>query len=90
MFETAADAYGSRLVGVILTGAGSDGSLGLKLIRERGGLAVVQDPETSEASLMPRAALAMAGADYVLPLEEIGPFLTQLCLDRTAELPAES
>lgn len=88
LFETASDAYGSGLVGVILTGAGSDGSLGLKLIRERGGLGIVQDPDSSESALMPRAALAVAGADYVLALEDIGPFLTQLCRDRSVERPA--
>lgn len=78
LFETAADAYGARLVGVILTGASADGSHGLKRIKESGGLAIVQDPETAEADTMPRAAIAATEVDHVLPLEEIGPFLKRL------------
>ncbi len=85
LFQTAADAYGSGLVGVILTGASADGSLGLKLIRERGGLAIVQDPNSSEAAVMPRAAISMAGADHVLALEDIGPFLMRLFVDQSLE-----
>jgi len=81
LFETAADAYGPRLVGVILTGASADGSYGLKRIKESGGLAVVQDPETAEADTMPRAAINTTEVDYVLPLEEIGPFLNRLKVD---------
>lgn len=75
LFETAAEAYGSQLIGVILTGANSDGSAGLKCIKERGGLAIVQDPATAAVDFMPKAALAATEVDYVLKLEEIGPFL---------------
>jgi two-component system chemotaxis response regulator CheB len=81
LFETAADAYGARLVGVILTGASSDGSHGLKRIKESGGLAIVQDPETAEADTMPMAAVNATEVDYVLPLEEIGPFLKRLTIE---------
>lgn len=80
LFETAVDAYGARLVGVILTGASSDGSLGLKRIKESGGLTMVQDPETAEADIMPRAAIGATETDYVLPLEEIGTFLNRLTI----------
>jgi len=78
VFESAAEVYGEGLVGVILTGANKDGSLGLKKIKEAGGLAIVQTPETSEAADMPRAAMAVAKPDYVLPIEKIGPLLRKL------------
>ncbi len=80
LFETAVDAYGPRLVGVILTGASSDGSHGLKRLKESGGLAMVQDPETAESDIMPRAAVDATEVDYVLPLEEIGPALNRLTI----------
>lgn len=75
LFESAADAYGPGLMGVILTGANADGAIGLKRIKEQGGFTVVQDPRTAAASEMPRAAIEQTGPDLVIPLEEIGPFL---------------
>lgn len=78
LFETAADAYGSKLIGIILTGGNSDGSQGLKKIKEKGGLTIVQDPETAEVDFMPRAAIATTKVDHVLPLKEIGPFLMSI------------
>lgn len=81
-FESAADVYGQSLVGIILTGANRDGSQGLKKIKERGGLAIVQTPETSEVEDMPRAAIATARPDYILPIENIGPFLKKLASQR--------
>ena len=75
LFESAADAYGERVIGVILTGANQDGAAGLARIKARGGVAVVQDPRTAERHEMPEAALAATHADAVLPLDEIGPFL---------------
>jgi two-component system chemotaxis response regulator CheB len=78
LFETAADAYGSELVGIVLTGANTDGSQGLKRIKEAGGLTVVQDPATAEIETMPRAAIAATQVDHILSLEEIGPFLVDL------------
>lgn len=77
-FETAADVYGPHLVGIILTGANNDGCQGLKIIKNRGGLAIVQDPKTAAADGMPRAALKAVKVDHILPLEKIGPFLVQL------------
>ena len=53
-------------------------SHGLKRIKESGGLAIVQDPETAEAKSMPMAAMASSDVDHILPLEEIGPFLRSL------------
>ncbi len=80
LFETAADVYGARLAGLILTGASSDGSLGLKRIKESGGLTMVQDPETAEVDFMPRAAVGATEVDYVLTLKEIGKFLNRLTI----------
>jgi two-component system chemotaxis response regulator CheB len=71
LFESAADAYTTQLIGVVLTGANNDGALGLRRIKEQGGLAIVQDPRTAESSSMPEAAIAATPVDYILPLEEI-------------------
>jgi two-component system chemotaxis response regulator CheB len=79
LFESVADEYGRRAVGIVLTGANQDGAHGLALIKDRGGVAIVQDPETSERRAMPDAAIAATHADAVLPLEEIPPFLYGLC-----------
>lgn len=78
LFETAADAYGKNLAGVILTGANFDGSNGLKRIKSAGGLAIVQDPESAEADVMPRAALDAVDVDAVLPVQEIGAYINHL------------
>lgn len=78
LFETAAEAFGSDVVGVILTGAGYDGSHGLQRIREKGGLTVVQDPEDAVASSMPKQALANVRADYVIPLTKLPQLLIEL------------
>jgi two-component system chemotaxis response regulator CheB len=75
LFESAANAYGERVIGVILTGANADGASGLAEVKRRGGVAIVQDPGTAERREMPAAALALTAADAVLPLSEIGPFL---------------
>jgi two-component system chemotaxis response regulator CheB len=79
LFESAADAYAERAVGIILTGANSDGAHGLATIKQRGGVAIVQDPATSERRTMPDAAIAATHADAVLPLDEIPAFLYGLC-----------
>jgi two-component system chemotaxis response regulator CheB len=81
LFESAAYAYRDRCVGIVLTGANEDGAAGLARIKELGGVAIVQDPETSERAEMPAAALAATNADVVLPLEEIGPFLRGLVME---------
>jgi two-component system, chemotaxis family, protein-glutamate methylesterase/glutaminase len=79
LFDSAAEVYGPELIGVVLTGANKDGALGLAHIRRSGGLAIVQSPESAEAGTMPAAALAIAGSDYCVPLDEIAPLLNQLC-----------
>ena len=84
LFESAADAYRERCVGIVLTGANADGAAGLARIKERGGVAIVQDPATSTRRTMPDAAIAATHADAVLPLEEIPPFLYGLCGEAAA------
>jgi two-component system chemotaxis response regulator CheB len=78
LFCSAAEAYRERCVGVVLTGASSDGADGLARIKELGGVAIVQDPRAAERREMPLAALEATNADLVLPLEEIGLFLRGL------------
>lgn len=75
---SAADAYGHRAIGVVLTGANADGAEGLRQIKDRGGLTVIQDPASAEISAMPAAALAAVPTARVLPLERIGPFLADV------------
>jgi two-component system chemotaxis response regulator CheB len=71
LFESAADAYKDKLIGVILTGSSSDGSLGFKKIKEYGGLTIAQDPKTAESSFMPASAIAVVQMDFILSLDEI-------------------
>ncbi len=70
-FRTLANTFDGDAVGVILTGTGSDGTLGLKEIKANGGLTVVQDPREAEFDGMPQSALATRLIDRVLPLEQI-------------------
>lgn len=75
---SAADAFGARAAGVVLTGANADGAEGLARIVSRGGAAIVQDPEEAERPEMPSAALAAAPGARVLALADIGPLLAEL------------
>lgn len=83
LFESAADAYGRGVIGVIMTGANHDGARGALRVRQRGGVLIVQDPATAECALMPQAALTAGAADYVLPLPDIAPCLVRLCRDES-------
>jgi two-component system, chemotaxis family, protein-glutamate methylesterase/glutaminase len=80
LFESAADSYGERTIGIVLTGANEDGARGLAKIKDLGGVAIVQDPTSSERRAMPDAAIAATNADAVLPLEEIPNFLYGVCV----------
>jgi two-component system chemotaxis response regulator CheB len=75
LFETAADAYGAGVIGIILTGANADGAHGLARIKNAGGVAVIQDPLGATRRTMPDAAIAATVADAILPLEAIGNFI---------------
>jgi two-component system chemotaxis response regulator CheB len=78
LFESAADAYGAALAGVLMTGASQDGASGLAAIQAAGGLTVVQDPAEAKVATMPRAALRLLRPDYILTLQGIGEFLADL------------
>ena len=78
LFESAADAYGDGLVGVLLTGANEDGARGLAHIKQRGGTTVIQDPHEAQVAVMPEAALALCRPDHILPLNGIGQLLAKL------------
>jgi two-component system chemotaxis response regulator CheB len=78
LFESAADVYGGGLIGVVLTGANSDGANGLRAVVEAGGVAVVQSPESAYAAAMPEAAMASCPGARVLPLNEIAAYLREV------------
>lgn len=77
LFRTAAQVFGARCTGVVLTGMGSDGSAGLREIRAAGGMALVQDRESSAIYGMPARALAVAGADAELALRDVASAIVQ-------------
>ena len=87
LFESASYAYGPAVIGIILTGANEDGAAGLALIKQRGGVAVIQDPAGAARRTMPDAAIAATAADAILPLEEIGKFVYGLCVKAEAAQP---
>lgn len=78
LFQSAAEAYGARVVGVVLTGADSDGSNGSRAIEEHGGLVIAQQPVEAPHPSMPLSVLREDDPDYVLSLDEIAPLLVSL------------
>jgi two-component system chemotaxis response regulator CheB len=78
LMESAADAYGTALAGILLTGANIDGAAGMQRIRQRGGLTVVQDPKEAQAATMPAEAIRLCDAHLVLPLAGIRALLPLL------------
>jgi two-component system chemotaxis response regulator CheB len=75
LFESAAHVYGSRLLGIILTGANDDGAAGLAAVHDGGGITVVQQPETARFPRMIMSALKLRPVDLVLPLDRIAALL---------------
>jgi two-component system, chemotaxis family, protein-glutamate methylesterase/glutaminase len=78
LFRSAALAYGSRVIGVVLSGRLDDGAAGLWAVKERGGIAIVQDPDDAAHAEMPRNALAYTKADHVVTATDMGPLLARL------------
>jgi len=82
LFESVAASYRDRAIAVVLTGTGTDGATGVEAIKKMGGTVIVQDEETSEFFGMPNAAVRTGCADFVLPIDEIGPALVELVVGR--------
>ena len=80
LFETAADAYTNGLIGIILTGANTDGTRGAGKIKARGGFMIAQDPEGADADMMPRSVIEAGWADQIIPLDKIGKYLNNLII----------
>ncbi len=75
---SAAYVYRNKLIGILLSGANKDGALGMKSIKDKGGITIVQDPSECMIDTMPTAAMAATDIDYVLKIEEIVSFLNEL------------
>ncbi|SHG77707.1 two-component system, chemotaxis family, response regulator CheB [Chryseolinea serpens] len=71
LFESAAEVYRDKLIGVVLTGSNADGTNGMKRIKKYGGLTIVQDPATAESSYMPASVMATMPVDHISPLDGI-------------------
>jgi two-component system, chemotaxis family, protein-glutamate methylesterase/glutaminase len=78
LFESAADVYKDRLLGIILTGANEDGALGLAAVHDGGGMTVVQEPESARSPQMAVSALKLRPVDLVLTLDGIAALLGTL------------
>jgi len=78
LFESAIDCYGNQLLGIILTGNNSDGALGLKAIKDAGGVTAIQDPNEALVPSMPNAARDITPIDHCLTLEGLGKLLISL------------
>lgn len=74
-FESAAEVYGSNLIGILLSGSNTDGTQGLKAIQNAGGIVIIQDPKSAEMPYMPSNAILNMTADYILNTEDILKFI---------------
>ncbi|MBD0346242.1 MAG: chemotaxis protein CheB [Coleofasciculus sp. Co-bin14] len=78
LFRTAAVAYDKRVVGIVLSGGLFDGAAGLMEIKQRGGVAIVQDPNEALVSTMPQTAINRVAVDYILPIANMASVLLDL------------
>jgi two-component system chemotaxis response regulator CheB len=85
LFRSAAESYGRRVIGIILSGALDDGTAGLWTIKSRGGLAIVQEPAEADFPSMPESALAAVEVDYRVPLAEMATLLVRLTAETVTE-----
>lgn len=85
LFRSAARWAGPRVIGVVLTGARDDGTAGMRAIKQRGGIAIVQDPLEAPFPSMPLSVMQDIRVDYSLPLNEIAPLLSQLSRETAEE-----
>ena len=74
-FETAAEAFGNKLIGILLSGSNVDGAHGLAIIKEFGGTTIVQNPATADSPFMPQQAIDTGAVDYILEPDEIAKFI---------------
>src|SRR5215475_10486735 len=79
LFESVAGMYGSRSIGVILSGSNRDGAVGIRAIKEAGGTTVAQDPASSEFKVMPQASISTGCIDFVVPITEMARMLKKIC-----------
>ena len=86
-FSTAADVFGKRAIGVVLTGANADGAEGLRRIASRGGLTIVQEPATAESPAMPNAALKAVPNARVMMVSAIGALIGEMGREHRPEAP---
>jgi two-component system chemotaxis response regulator CheB len=77
-FETAAQAYRDKLIGIILSGANRDGAYGLKKVKQHGGVAIVQDPNECQVKTMTEASLKLTAVDHIFTTQQIINFLSNL------------
>lgn len=87
LFESAADVYGDTLIGIIMTGASSDGGNGLKKIKEHGGLTIVQDPKEAYSDFMPKTAIERTQVDYILHIKDISQLIINLSNNKQTGTP---
>lgn len=77
-FDSVADVFGEKIIGVLLSGANADGAKGLKRIKQSGGFTIVQEPESAEVGFMPAQAIKIKAVDRVVKAGEIAPVLNEL------------
>ena len=87
LFRSAAAVYGRQVIGVVLTGSLDDGAAGLLAIKQRGGIALVQDPQDAYCASMPQSAMDAVKPNYIVPLAEIGPLINRLILEPITREP---
>ena len=87
LFRSAAQSYGNRVVGIVLSGNLNDGTAGLSRVKQSGGIALVQDPESALYPGMPRSAIDHVAVDHVLPVEDLAALVTTMAT-RPVELEA--